>query len=62
MNTKPNRDITAGIENLAKAMAYKACEKKDIQTTAEGRSMLKHTYKVAHTMLGEVVERYLKAI
>ncbi len=50
------------IENLAKAMAYKACEGKDIQTTAEGKSILKHTYKVAHTMLEEVVERHLKAI
>lgn len=50
------------IENLAYAMAYKACEKKGIKTTAEGKSILKHTYKVAHTMLEEVVERYLKAI
>lgn len=55
-------DLKQPISDLAYAMAFKACEGKDIQTTAEGRSILKHTYKVAHTMIEEVVERYLKAI
>ena len=62
MNTKPNRDITAGIENLAQLMAREAVNKKDVQTTGEGRSMLMHAYKVAHTMLEELVERYAKAM
>lgn len=47
---------------LAKAMALEATNNKDIRTTSEGKSMLRHLYKVAHTMLEEVVDSYLKKI
>lgn len=45
--------------DLAQAMAYKACEKKDIQTTAEGRSALKYHYDRAKLMIENTIRDYL---
>ena len=44
---------------LAELMAREAVDKKDIQTTAEGRSMLKARYQLAHKMIKNTVDTYL---
>ena len=50
------------IENLAHTMAYKACEGKDIQTTAEGKSILKAEYMLAKMRIEEVVKSCLERV
>ena len=47
---------------LAEIMAYKACEKMDIKTTAEGRSALKYHYANARKMVEQAVQDYLDKV
>lgn len=54
--------IKQATAELAGLMAREAVNKKDVQTTGEARSMLMHAYKVAHTMLEELEERYAKSM
>ena len=47
---------------LAEIMARKAVNTKDIHTTAEGKSILRSRYKLAHKMIKNTVDVYLNNV
>lgn len=51
--------IKQATAQLAELMAREAVNKKDIQTTAEGRSVLKARYQLAYKMIKNTVDTYL---